>query len=97
MGLKWEHMIHNQFQEILLLRTEVLYNFPTEFGVSVKLVGLIKTCLNETYSKVPTGKLLSVDFTIQDVQYYFRIRNYEIPRKSRLIGIHWDTPFSNTY
>jgi hypothetical protein len=35
-----------------LVRKEVLYNILIEFGVPMKLVGLIKMCLNETYSKV---------------------------------------------
>jgi hypothetical protein len=36
-----------------------LYNILIEFGVSMKLVRLIKMCLNETYSKVHIGKHLS--------------------------------------
>jgi sorting nexin-29 len=36
-----------------------------EFGVPKKLVRLIKMCLNETYSKVCVGKLLSDEFPIQ--------------------------------
>jgi hypothetical protein len=39
------------------VRREVLYSILTKFGVSMKLVGLIKTCLNETYSKVHVGKV----------------------------------------
>jgi len=31
---------------------EVLCNIPTEFGIPMKLVRLIKTSLNKTYSKV---------------------------------------------
>jgi hypothetical protein len=48
------------------IKTEVLYNILLEFGISKKLVRLIKMCLNETYSKVHVGKLLSVKFPIQN-------------------------------
>jgi hypothetical protein len=41
------------------VRREVLHNIPIEFGVSMKLVRLIKMCLNETYNKVRIGKHLS--------------------------------------
>jgi hypothetical protein len=37
-----------------------------EFGIPKKLVRLIKMCLNETYSKVCIGKLLSDKFPIQN-------------------------------
>jgi hypothetical protein len=37
-----------------------------EFGVPMKLVRLIKMCLNETYSKVRIGKHLSDSFPIQN-------------------------------
>jgi hypothetical protein len=37
-----------------------------EFGIPRKLVGLIKMCLNETYSRVHIGKNLSDKFTIQN-------------------------------
>jgi hypothetical protein len=36
------------------------------FGVPMKLVSLIKMCLNETYSKVSIGKHLSDNFSIQN-------------------------------
>jgi hypothetical protein len=39
-----------------------LYNILLEFGVPKKLVRLSKMCLNETYSKVHIGKLLSENF-----------------------------------
>jgi hypothetical protein len=41
------------------VRREVLYNILIEFGVSMKLVRLIKVFLNEPYSKVRIGKHLS--------------------------------------
>jgi hypothetical protein len=37
-----------------------------EFGVCMKVVMLIKTYLNETYSKVRMGKHLSDNFPIQN-------------------------------
>jgi hypothetical protein len=43
-----------------------LYNILIEFGVPMKLVRLIKMCLNETYSKVHTGKHLSNSSSIQN-------------------------------
>jgi hypothetical protein len=42
-----------------------LYNIPIEFGVPLKLVRLIKMCLNETYSKVRICKHLSDSFPVQ--------------------------------
>jgi hypothetical protein len=45
------------------VRREVLYNILIEFGIPRKLVGLIKICLNETYSADSRGKnLRSVSF-----------------------------------
>jgi hypothetical protein len=38
------------WEGLWLVRREVLYNIVTEFGMPMKLVRLIKTCLNETYS-----------------------------------------------
>jgi sorting nexin-29 len=48
------------------VKREVLYNILLEFGIPKKLVRLIKMCLNETYSKVHIGKLLSDRFPIQN-------------------------------
>jgi hypothetical protein len=48
------------------VRREVLYNIQVEFGIPMKLVKLIKMCLNETYSKVRIGKHLSDSFPIQN-------------------------------
>jgi len=38
------------------VRREVLYNIPVEFCIHMKLVRLIKMCLNEIYSRVSVGK-----------------------------------------
>jgi hypothetical protein len=46
------------------VRREVLYNILIEFGIPMKLVRLIKMCLNETYSRVQVGKNLSDMFHI---------------------------------
>jgi hypothetical protein len=48
------------------VRREVLYIILIEIGVPMKLVRLIKMCLNETYSKVRIGKHLSDSFPIQN-------------------------------
>jgi hypothetical protein len=44
------------------VRREVLYSIFIEFGVPMKLVKLIKMCLNKTCSKIRIGKCLSDDF-----------------------------------
>jgi hypothetical protein len=41
------------------VRREILYNILIEFGILRKLVGLIKMCLNETYSRVHIGRNLT--------------------------------------
>jgi hypothetical protein len=46
------------------IKIEVLYNILLEFGIPKKQVRLIKIHLNETYSKVHVGKLLSGKFPI---------------------------------
>jgi len=42
-----------------------LHNILIQFGIPIKLVGLIKTCLKETCIKAHTGKNLSDAFPIQ--------------------------------
>jgi hypothetical protein len=69
---KWEYngTVHRLFIDFKKaydsIKREVLYNILLEFGIPQKLVRLIKMCLNETYSKVRTGKLLSDTFLIQN-------------------------------
>jgi hypothetical protein len=48
------------------VKREVLYNILLEFGIPKNQIRLIKMCLNETYSKVRIGKLLSDTFPIQN-------------------------------
>jgi hypothetical protein len=52
---KWEYdeTVHQPFIDFKKtydsVRGEVLYNIPIQFGVPMKLLRLIKMCLNETY------------------------------------------------
>jgi hypothetical protein len=48
------------------VRREVLYNILIEFQVHMKVVRLIKMCLNETYSKVHISKHFSDNIPIQN-------------------------------
>jgi hypothetical protein len=71
---KWEYngTVHQLFIDFKKacdsVNREVLYNILLEFGILKKLLRLIKMCLNETYSKVHIGKLLSDKFPIQNDQ-----------------------------
>jgi hypothetical protein len=71
-GKKWGyneavHQLFIDFKETYdSVRWEVLYNILIEFGVPMKLVRLIKLCLRETYSKVPTGIYLSNIILVQN-------------------------------
>jgi hypothetical protein len=49
-------------------RRKVLYNILIDFGVPMKLIRLIKMCLNKMYGKVCIGKHLSDNFRIQKGQ-----------------------------
>jgi hypothetical protein len=59
---KWKYngKVHQLFVDFKKayssIRREVLYNILIEFGMPRKLVGIIKMCLNETYSTMLIGK-----------------------------------------
>jgi hypothetical protein len=61
--IKWEYngTVHQLFIDFKKaydsVRREVLYNILIEFAIARKLVGLIKMCLNETYSRVRIVKI----------------------------------------
>jgi hypothetical protein len=69
---KWEYngTVHQLFIDLKKaydsVKREVLYNTVLEFGIPKKLVRLFEMCLNETYSKVRVGKLLSDTFPFQN-------------------------------
>jgi len=46
---------------------DLLHNILIEFGIHLKLVRLIKMCLNETCPKVRVGKYLSIHFLLRTV------------------------------
>jgi len=47
-------------------RRELLHSILTEFEIPMKLIRLIKMCLNKTYSKVCIGKNLADEFPNQN-------------------------------
>jgi hypothetical protein len=59
---KWEYneAVHQLFIDFKKaydsVRRKVLYNILIEFGIPMKLVRLVKVCLNETYSRVRGGQ-----------------------------------------
>jgi hypothetical protein len=71
-GKKWEYneTVHQLFIDFKKayesVRREVLYNILIEFGIPMKLVRLIKMCLNETYGKVCIRKHLSDSVPIKN-------------------------------
>ena len=51
------HQLYIDFKKAYdSVRREGLYNNCIQFGIPMKLVKLMKTCLNETYSRVRVGK-----------------------------------------
>jgi len=69
---KWEYneAVHQLFIDFKKaydsVRPEVLHNILVESSIPMKLVRLIKMCLNETYSRVWVGKTLSDRFHIRN-------------------------------
>jgi hypothetical protein len=49
------------------VRREVLYDHIFVFAIHMKLIRLIKMCLNETYSRARVGKHLSDVFALRNV------------------------------
>jgi hypothetical protein len=61
------HQLYIDFKKAYdSVRREVLYNILIEFGIPMKLLRLVKMCLNETYSRVRVGKHLSDTFPIKN-------------------------------
>jgi hypothetical protein len=58
--LEYNEAVHQLFIDFKKacdsVRWEVLFNILTEFGILLKLVRLIKMCLNETHSRFWVGK-----------------------------------------
>ena len=69
---KWENneAVHQLFIDFKKtydsIRMKALYNILMEFGIPMKLAGLIKMRLSETYSRVQVGKNLSDMFPIRN-------------------------------
>ena len=69
---KWEHNegVHQVFIDFKKaydsVRREVLCNILIEFEITKKLVGLVKMCSTETYSRVRVGKNLSDRYLIRN-------------------------------
>jgi hypothetical protein len=69
---KWEYnkTVHRLFMDFKKaydsVWREVLHNTLIQSGILMKLIRLIRMCLNETYSRVRAGKLLSDTFPIRN-------------------------------
>jgi len=61
------HQLFTDFKKAYhSVRREVIYKILTEFGITRKLLRLIKRCLNETYSTFWVGKHLSDMFCFKN-------------------------------
>jgi hypothetical protein len=61
------HQLFVDFKKVYdSVRREVLHDVLVEFGITLKLVRLIKMCLNGTYSRARVGKHLSDRFVIKN-------------------------------
>jgi len=62
---KWEYneAVHQSFADFKSaydsVQWEVLCNISTEFGIPIKVIRLMKMCLDVTYNRVREGKHLS--------------------------------------
>ena len=69
---KWEyneavHQLFINFKKAYnSVRREVLYNILIEIGIPMKMVRVIKMCLNDTYSRAQVDKNLSDMFSIRN-------------------------------
>jgi hypothetical protein len=105
---KWEY--NGTVQQLFIyfknaydsVRSEALYNIFIESGIPRKLVGLIKMCLNETYSRVRIGKFLPDKFTIENglkqgdaLSHCFSTLLWNMPsggsKRTRGTDTEWDT------
>jgi hypothetical protein len=68
--LKYIEAVHHLFIDFKKaydsVRKEVLYNILIKFGIPMKLVRLMKMCLNETYNRILVGKHLSDMFPVRN-------------------------------
>jgi hypothetical protein len=60
MGVQWKvHQLFTDFKKTYdSFKRKTLNNILIEFGIPMKLIMLIKMCLNETYNKVCISKHL---------------------------------------
>jgi hypothetical protein len=67
---KYNEAVHRLFVDFKKAydstRREDLYNILIEFGIPMKMVRLLKMCLNETYRRVRVGKHLSGMFPVRN-------------------------------